>query len=80
MAGKTTGRPLGTDRESTSLVGAERQNIGDFEGIYNRHNQRVYSLCLRKTGGGVAQGLAKEVLLQLSRKLDTFPGYPRTRF
>src|SRR5947207_9132559 len=46
-----------------------------FEELYQRHNRRVYSLCLRMTGNVVeAEDLAQEVFIQLFRKIGSFRG------
>ncbi len=52
--------------------------IGDrqaFEELYQRHNRRVYSLCLRMTQSvSEAEDLTQEVFIQLFRKLGSFRG------
>ena len=57
---------------------AQRAAEGDmksFEELYQRHNRRVYSLCLRMTGNVVeAEDLAQEVFIQLFRKIGSFRG------
>src|ERR1043165_90863 len=46
-----------------------------FEQLYQRHNRRVYSLCLRMTGNvSEAEDLAQEVFIQLFRKIGSFRG------
>src|SRR4026208_86488 len=46
-----------------------------FEELYQRHNRRVYSLCLRMTGNvSEAEDLAQEVFIQLFRKVGSFRG------
>jgi DNA-directed RNA polymerase specialized sigma24 family protein len=51
--------------------GVERSNNEDFKGIHSRNYQRVFSLCLCKTGSEIrAQGLAKEAFLPLFGMLD----------
>jgi RNA polymerase sigma-70 factor, ECF subfamily len=46
--------------------------IGD---LYVRHNQQVYSLCLRMTGNAIeAEDLTQEVFIHLIRKIDSFRG------
>src|SRR6476659_823727 len=46
-----------------------------FEDLYQRHNRRVYSLCLRMTGSvSEAEDLAQEVFIQLFRKIGSFRG------
>ena len=57
---------------------AQRAAEGDmqaFEELYERHNRRVYSLCLRMTGNvSEAEDLAQEVFIQLFRKIGSFRG------
>src|ERR671910_3615820 len=49
--------------------------MGAFEQLYERHNRRVYSLCLRMTGNvAEAEDLAQEVFIQLYRKIGSFRG------
>jgi RNA polymerase sigma-70 factor (ECF subfamily) len=46
-----------------------------FEKIYELHNRRVYSLCLRMLGNGTqAEDLTQEVFLQVFRKIGSFRG------
>ena len=46
-----------------------------FEELYQRHNRRVYSLCLRMTQNvSEAEDLAQEVFIQLFRKIGSFRG------
>lgn len=46
-----------------------------FEELYERHNQRVYSLCLRMTQTvAEAEDLTQEVFVQLFRKIGSFRG------
>ena len=50
-------------------------DMGAFQELYERHNRRVYSLCLRMTGNVVeAEDLAQEVFIQLFRKIGSFRG------
>ena len=57
---------------------AQKAAEGDrqsFEQLYQRHNQRVYSLCLRMTANvAEAEDLAQEVFIQLYRKIGSFRG------
>src|SRR3954466_10536578 len=57
---------------------AQRSSGGDmqaFEELYQRHNRRVYSLCLRMTqNASEAEDLAQEVFIQLFRKIGSFRG------
>ncbi len=46
-----------------------------FEQLYERHNRRVYSLCLRMTSNTAeAEDLAQEAFIQLFRKIGSFRG------
>ena len=46
-----------------------------FEQLYQRHNRRVYSLCLRMTQNAAeAEDLAQEAFVQLFRKISSFRG------
>jgi len=62
----------------TDYALAQKSAAGDmqaFEQIYERHNRRVYSLCLRMTGNvQEAEDLAQEVFIQLFRKIGSFRG------
>jgi RNA polymerase sigma-70 factor (ECF subfamily) len=50
-------------------------DISAFELLYERHNRRVYSLCLRMTqNASEAEDLAQEVFIQLFRKIGSFRG------
>ncbi len=68
-----TGTPPTTD-----YALAQKASEGDmaaFEELYQRHNRRVYSLCLRMTGNvSEAEDLAQEVFIQLFRKIGSFRG------
>jgi RNA polymerase sigma-70 factor (ECF subfamily) len=63
---------------SSDLDLAQRAAAGDmeaFEDLYDRHNRRVYSLCLRMTqNASEAEDLAQEVFIQLFRKISSFRG------
>lgn len=49
-------------------------NLDDLEQVFNRHHQRVYTLCLRMTGNVTeAERLTEEVFLQVFRGLQNFP-------
>jgi RNA polymerase sigma-70 factor (ECF subfamily) len=56
----------------------ERAKQGDaeaFQGLYDKHKRRVYSLCLRMTSNTAeAEDLTQEAFLQLYRKIGTFRG------
>ncbi|MEJ7576577.1 MAG: RNA polymerase sigma factor [Pyrinomonadaceae bacterium] len=50
-------------------------DMAAFEQLYERHNRRVYSLCLRMTSNTAeAEDLAQEVFIQLFRKIGSFRG------
>ena len=50
-------------------------DMGAFEQLYQRHNRRVYSLCLRMTQNQAeAEDLAQEAFIQLFRKIGSFRG------
>ncbi len=50
-------------------------DVSAFEVLYERHNRRVYSLCLRMTqNSSEAEDLAQEVFIQLFRKIGSFRG------
>jgi RNA polymerase sigma-70 factor (ECF subfamily) len=57
---------------------ARRSAAGDiqaFETLYQRHNRRVYALCLRMTQNvAEAEDLAQEAFIQLFRKIGSFRG------
>ena len=48
---------------------------GAFEKLYELHNRRVYSLCLRMLGNPAqAEDLTQDIFLQVYRKLGSFRG------
>ena len=54
---------------------AAQGEMAAFEELYQRHNRRVYSLCLRMTQNvSEAEDLAQEVFIQLFRKVGSFRG------
>jgi RNA polymerase sigma-70 factor (ECF subfamily) len=54
---------------------AAQGDMKAFEEIYERHNRRVYSLCLRMTRNvAEAEDLAQEAFIQLFRKVGSFRG------
>jgi RNA polymerase sigma-70 factor (ECF subfamily) len=56
-------------------MAAGRGDLGAFEELYERHNRRVYSLCLRMTQNPhEAEDLAQEAFIQLFRKIGSFRG------
>jgi RNA polymerase sigma-70 factor, ECF subfamily len=65
-------------KELTDRALAQASAEGDmqaFEELYQRHNRRVYSLCLRMTQNvSEAEDLAQEVFIQLFRKIGSFRG------
>jgi hypothetical protein len=56
-------------------ISAGKGDMEAFEKLYERHNRRVYSLCLRMTQNGAeAEDLAQEAFIQLFRKIGSFRG------
>ena len=54
-------------------IAAGKGDMSAFEKIYERHNRRVYSLCLRMTQNAAeAEDLAQEAFIQLFRKIVVF--------
>ncbi|MGH9689358.1 MAG: RNA polymerase sigma factor [Candidatus Acidiferrales bacterium] len=54
---------------------AQQGDAAAFEALYQMHNRRVYSLCLRMVGNTAeAEDLTQEAFLQLFRKVATFRG------
>jgi RNA polymerase sigma-70 factor (ECF subfamily) len=54
---------------------AGQGDMGAFEELYQRHNRRVYALCLRMTKNiAEAEDLAQEAFIQLFRKIGSFRG------
>jgi len=54
---------------------AQQGDATAFEALYQLHNRRVYSLCLRMVGNTAeAEDLTQEAFLQLFRKIATFRG------
>ena len=50
-------------------------DITAFEELYQRHNRRVYSVCLRMTHNvSEAEDLTQEAFIQLFRKIGSFRG------
>ena len=73
MTAAETETPQTTDYELAQK--AAQGDMGAFEDLYQRHNRRVYSLCLRMTGNvSEAEDLAQEVFIQLFRKIGSFRG------
>ena len=65
-------------KQATDHALAQRAATGDmqsFAELFERHNRRVYSLCLRMTQNvSEAEDLAQEVFVQLFRKIGSFRG------
>jgi RNA polymerase sigma-70 factor (ECF subfamily) len=56
-------------------IAAGQGDMTAFEQLYQRHNRRVYSLCLRMTQNPAeAEDLAQDAFIQLFRKIGTFRG------
>jgi RNA polymerase sigma-70 factor (ECF subfamily) len=56
-------------------IAAGQGDMEAFEQLYERHNRRVYSICLRMTQNTAeAEDLAQEVFIQLFRKISSFRG------
>lgn len=74
VAAKTDTEPA----PQSDLALANAAGNGDmsaFEQLYERHNRRVYSLCLRMTQNAAeAEDLAQEAFIQLFRKIGSFRG------
>ncbi|HMG34687.1 MAG TPA: sigma-70 family RNA polymerase sigma factor [Blastocatellia bacterium] len=72
--------PLTAERTeaSSDLELARAAAAGDvsaFETLYQQHNRRVYSLCMRMLGSGSkAEDMTQEVFLQVYRKIGSFRG------
>jgi len=66
------------DPPATDLALTQKAAKGDmpaFEELYERHNRRVYSLCLRMTQNITeAEDLTQEAFIQLFRKIGSFRG------
>ena len=73
VAASETQTPRSSDFELAQR--AAEGDMNSFEELYQRHNRRVYSLCLRMTGNVTeAEDLAQEVFIQLFRKIGSFRG------
>ena len=56
-------------------MAAAKGDMSAFEKLYERHNRRVYSLCLRMTQNvAEAEDLTQEAFIQLFRKIGSFRG------
>lgn len=61
--------------EAEAIRLAQQGDAAAFERLYQLHNRRVYSLCLRMVGNTAeAEDLTQEAFLQLFRKVSTFRG------
>ena len=61
--------------EAEAIRLAQQGDAGAFERLYQLHNRRVYSLCLRMVNNTAeAEDLTQEAFLQLFRKISTFRG------
>jgi RNA polymerase sigma-70 factor, ECF subfamily len=72
--------PLGAenqrdDCEATLIQRAQRGDEQAFATLYQLHNKRVYSVCLRMTKDvAEAEDLAQEAFIQVFRNLNSFRG------
>lgn len=75
---QTTVSVTETIKPATDFELTQAASTGDlqaFEQLYERHNRRVYSLCLRMTTNTAeAEDLTQEVFIQLFRKTGSFRG------
>jgi RNA polymerase sigma-70 factor (ECF subfamily) len=56
-------------------IAAGKGDLEAFEQLYQRHNRRVYSLCLRMTQNvSEAEDLTQDAFIQLFRKIGSFRG------
>ena len=61
--------------DKTLTQRAAQGDMQSFAELFERHNRRVYSLCLRMTQNvSEAEDLAQEVFVQLFRKVGSFRG------
>jgi RNA polymerase sigma-70 factor (ECF subfamily) len=68
-------QPSGHASDYTLAQLAAGGDLSAFEVLYERHNRRVYSLCLRMTQNvAEAEDLAQEAFIQLFRKIGSFRG------
>ena len=71
-AGRSESREL-SDYELAQMSG--KGDMDAFAQLYQRHNRRVYSVCLRMSGNAAeAEDLAQDVFVQLFRKVGSFRG------
>src|SRR5437764_6617284 len=73
VAASETDKPKVTDYELAQR--SAQCDMTAFQELYQRHNRRVYSLCLRMTSNPTeAEDLAQEVFIQLFRTTGSFRG------
>ena len=61
--------------DHTLASASAKGDITAFEELYQRHNRRVYSVCLRMTHNvSEAEDLTQETFIQLFRKIGSFRG------
>jgi RNA polymerase sigma-70 factor (ECF subfamily) len=71
---KSTAKPAPLSDHALAIA-AGQGDMAAFEQLYERHNRRVYSLCLRMTQNAAeAEDLAQEAFIQLFRKIGSFRG------
>src|SRR5688572_25515285 len=72
---KSKTQELAPQSDHALAIKAGEGDMGAFEQLYERHNRRVYSLCLRMTQNvAEAEDLAQEAFIQLFRKIGSFRG------
>jgi RNA polymerase sigma-70 factor (ECF subfamily) len=72
---KSKTQDLAPQSDHALAIKAGEGDMGAFEQLYERHNRRVYSLCLRMTQNAAeAEDLAQEAFIQLFRKIGSFRG------
>lgn len=70
-----TAEPSQTASDLELARAAAAGDAAAFEKLYEQHNRRVYSLCLRMVGSvPQAEDLTQEVFLQVYRKIGLFRG------
>ena len=74
VGSKTQTEPVPLSDHALAIAAGEG-DMTAFEMLYERHNRRVYSLCLRMTQNPAeAEDLAQEAFIQLFRKIGSFRG------
>src|SRR5688500_8221745 len=72
---KSKTQQLAPQSDHALAIKAGEGDMGACEQLYERHNRRVYSLCLRMTQNAAeAEDLAQEAFIQLFRKIGSFRG------